>query len=61
MAEKVLSIAERRNKYAVPVLENSLAIIKYLSEQAVPMTQAQISESLNAPGSHRVSREARPR
>lgn len=46
MAEKVLSIEERRNKYSVPALEKSLDIIEYLSEQAVPMTQAQIGRAL---------------
>lgn len=46
MGEKVLSIEERRNKYAVPALEKALDIIEYLSDQAVPMTQAQIGRAL---------------
>jgi DNA-binding IclR family transcriptional regulator len=46
MAEKVLNLEERRNKYSVPALEKSLDIIEYLSEQAVPMTQAQIGRAL---------------
>jgi len=46
MAEKVLSIEERRSKYAVPALEKALDIIEYLSDQAVPMTQAQLGRAL---------------
>jgi DNA-binding IclR family transcriptional regulator len=46
MAEKALSVEERRNKYSVPALEKSLDIIEYLSEQAVPITQAQIGRAL---------------
>jgi DNA-binding IclR family transcriptional regulator len=46
MPDKVLSIEERRNKYAVPAVEKALDIIEYLSEQAVPMTQAQLGRAL---------------
>ena len=46
MTDKVLSIEERRSKYAVPALEKALDIIEYLSDQAVPMTQAQLSRAL---------------
>lgn len=33
-------------KYAVPALEKALDIIEYLSEQAVPLTQAQLARAL---------------
>src|SRR4051812_13036487 len=33
---------EKRLKYSVPALEKGLDILEYLSDQAVPMTQAQL-------------------
>jgi DNA-binding IclR family transcriptional regulator len=35
-----------RNKYAVPALEKALDVLEYLSEQAVPLTQAQLARAL---------------
>ena len=46
MVEKAVSLDERRNKYSVPALEKSLDIIEYLSEQASPVTQAQLGRAL---------------
>ncbi|WP_044335327.1 IclR family transcriptional regulator [Sphingomonas hengshuiensis] len=37
---------EKRLKYSVPALEKGLDILEYLSEQAVPMTQAQLARAL---------------
>ena len=44
--EKLLSLEERRAKYSVPALEKALDVLEYLSEQAVPLTQAQLARSL---------------
>jgi DNA-binding IclR family transcriptional regulator len=46
MSDKVLNIEERRVKYAVPAVEKALDILEYLSEQAVPITQAQLCRAL---------------
>jgi len=45
--EKLLSLEERRTKYSVPALEKALDVLEYLSEQAVPVTQAQLARALN--------------
>ena len=45
--EKLLNLEERRSKYSVPALEKALDVLEYLSEQAVPMTQAQLARALN--------------
>ncbi|MFY9511979.1 MAG: IclR family transcriptional regulator [Rubrivivax sp.] len=37
---------ESRPKYAVPALEKALDVLEHLSEQAVPMTQAQLARAL---------------
>jgi DNA-binding IclR family transcriptional regulator len=37
---------ERRTKYAVPAVEKALDVLELLSEQAVPMTQAQLARAL---------------
>lgn len=37
---------EKRLKYSVPALEKGLDILEFLSEQAVPMTQAQLARAL---------------
>lgn len=37
---------ERRPKYAVPAVEKALDVLELLSEQAVPMTQAQLARAL---------------
>ena len=44
--EKLLSLEERRAKYSVPALEKALDVLEYLSEQAVPLTQAQLARAL---------------
>jgi DNA-binding IclR family transcriptional regulator len=46
MQEKLLSLEERRTKYSVPALEKALDVLEYLSEQAVPITQAQLARAL---------------
>ena len=38
--------AEARPKYAVPAVEKALDVLELLSEQAVPMTQAQLCRAL---------------
>jgi DNA-binding IclR family transcriptional regulator len=38
---------EKRLKYSVPALEKGLDILEYLSDQAVPMTQAQLARALS--------------
>ena len=51
MQQKNLSPEERRQKYVVPALEKGLDILELLSEQAVPMSQAELARSLKrAPG-----------
>jgi DNA-binding IclR family transcriptional regulator len=42
----MLSAEERRAKYSVPAVEKALDVLEYLSEQAVPVTQAQIARAL---------------
>lgn len=37
---------DARPKYAVPALEKALDVLEHLSEQAVPMTQAQLARAL---------------
>lgn len=44
--EKLLTLEERRTKYSVPALEKALDVLEYLSEQAVPLTQAQLARAL---------------
>ncbi|TGX55708.1 IclR family transcriptional regulator [Sphingomonas gei] len=38
---------EKRLKYSVPALEKGLDILEFLSDQAVPMTQAQLARALS--------------
>lgn len=45
--EKLLSLEARRTKYSVPALEKALDVLEHLSEQAVPVTQAQLARALN--------------
>lgn len=45
--DSLLSLEERRTKYSVPALEKALDVLEYLSEQAVPLTQAQLARALN--------------
>jgi DNA-binding IclR family transcriptional regulator len=45
--DKLLSLEERRTKYSVPALEKALDVLEYLSEQAIPLTQAQLARALN--------------
>jgi len=45
--EQLLNLEERRTKYSVPALEKALDVLEYLSEQAVPLTQAQLARALN--------------
>ncbi len=45
--DKLLSLEERRTKYSVPALEKGLDVLEYLSDQAVPLTQAQLARALN--------------
>jgi DNA-binding IclR family transcriptional regulator len=45
--DSLLSLEERRTKYSVPALEKGLDVLEYLSEQAVPLTQAQLARALN--------------
>lgn len=47
MADRELSNEARRRKYAVPALEKGLDILEYLSEQAVTVTQAELSRALS--------------
>jgi len=37
---------ERRPKYSVPAVEKALDVLEHLSEQAVPLTQAQLARAL---------------
>ncbi len=46
MLEKALALEDRRAKYSVPALEKALDVLEYLSEQAIPMTQAQLARAL---------------
>lgn len=46
MLEHPLTSEERRAKYSVPAVEKALDVIEYLSDQAVPMPQAQIARAL---------------
>lgn len=43
---KLLALEERRTKYSVPALEKALDVLEYLSDQAVPLTQAQLARAL---------------
>ncbi len=45
--ENLCNLEERRSKYSVPALEKALDVLEYLSDQAVPMTQAQLARALN--------------
>src|SRR5690348_2599542 len=45
--DALLTLEERRTKYSVPALEKALDVLEYLSEQAVPLTQAQLARALN--------------
>ena len=45
--DSLLSLEERRTKYSVPALEKALDVLEYLSEQAVPLTQAQLARALS--------------
>ncbi len=45
--DRLLSLEERRTKYSVPALEKGLDVLEYLSDQAVPLTQAQLARALN--------------
>ena len=45
--DRLLDLEERRTKYSVPALEKGLDVLEYLSEQAVPLTQAQLARALN--------------
>ena len=45
--DSLLSLEERRTKYSVPALEKGLDVLEYLSDQAVPLTQAQLARALN--------------
>jgi DNA-binding IclR family transcriptional regulator len=45
--DTLLNLEERRTKYSVPALEKGLDVLEYLSEQAVPLTQAQLARALN--------------
>jgi DNA-binding IclR family transcriptional regulator len=47
MAEQRLSQTQRREKYAVPALEKGLDVLEYLSQQAMPLTQAQMARALS--------------
>jgi DNA-binding IclR family transcriptional regulator len=44
--QRVLSDEERRAKYSVPAVEKALDVLEYLSDQAVPVTQAQLARAL---------------
>jgi len=46
MPKKDLSLEERRQKYSVPALEKGLSVLELLSEQAIPMSQAEMARSL---------------
>jgi DNA-binding IclR family transcriptional regulator len=46
MLDRPLTSEERRVKYSVPAVEKALDVIEYLSDQAVPMPQAQIARAL---------------
>lgn len=41
------TLEERRTKYSVPALEKGLDVLEYLSDQAVPLSQAQLARALN--------------
>lgn len=45
--DKLASLEVRRTKYSVPALEKALDVLEYLSDQAVPLTQAQLARALN--------------
>jgi DNA-binding IclR family transcriptional regulator len=45
-AQRSLTDAERRAKYSVPAVEKALDVLEYLSDQAVPVSQAQIARAL---------------
>ncbi len=45
--DSLLTLEERRAKYSVPALEKGLDVLEYLSEQAVPLTQAELARALN--------------
>lgn len=47
MLDRPLSSEERRAKYSVPAVEKALDVLEYLSDQAVPIPQAQIARALN--------------
>ncbi|HEX2524990.1 MAG TPA: IclR family transcriptional regulator [Geminicoccus sp.] len=42
----MLTAEERRAKYSVPAVEKALDVLEYLSDQAVPVSQAQIARAL---------------
>lgn len=44
--EQLVNLQERRTKYSVPALEKGLDVLEYLSDQAVPLTQAQLARAL---------------
>lgn len=46
MFDDAAEAVERRNKYSVPALEKGLDLLEHLSEQATPMTQAQLARAL---------------
>jgi DNA-binding IclR family transcriptional regulator len=46
LPESLTSDEGRRAKYSVPAVEKALDVIEHLSEQAVPLTQAQLSRAL---------------
>lgn len=46
MLDRPLTSEERRAKYSVPAVEKALDVLEYLSDQAVPMPQAQIARAL---------------
>ncbi|EQD78005.1 transcriptional regulator, IclR family protein, partial [mine drainage metagenome] len=45
--DSLLTLEERRTKYSVPALEKGLDVLEYLSDQAVPLTQAELARALN--------------
>ncbi len=45
--DSLLTLEERRSKYSVPALEKGLDVLEYLSDQAVPLTQAELARALN--------------
>ncbi|WP_131196077.1 IclR family transcriptional regulator [Lichenihabitans psoromatis] len=46
MLDRPLTSEERRLKYSVPAVEKALDVIEYLSDQAVPVPQAQIARAV---------------